>query len=217
MEEVLARLTQLVAGSVRGADGVSLTVTGGGGARTAASTGGLAVALDEQQYASGRGPCLDAARGATVVRVADTARDADYPDFAAAAREHGVRSSLSVGLPARSRVPGALNLYRVDAPVQVDAEGEQLASLFATFAAVALVNAAGSGAQAARTRYLHVAVRNRALIDQATGIVMAQEGCDADRAYDRLVERSRSADRPVLEVAADLVAAVDRTTGERPD
>ena len=210
LDDVLFRLTELVAATVPGADEVSLTVTGSGGPRTAASSGRLAVDLDEHQYAQGTGPCLDAAHEAGVVRVPDTADDARYPDFAAAAHRSGVRSSFSIGLPARSRAAGALNLYRVESPHDVDEEGEKLAELFASFAAVALVNAGRTGADEHRARFLQVAVRNRAVVDRATGVVMARESCDADSAYDLLVARARAEDRPLLEVAAAVVATVDR-------
>ena len=209
LEEVLSRLTELVAATVSGADQVSLTLTGDGGARTAASSGPLAVDLDHVQYRLGSGPCLDAAHDGAVVRVPDTADDIRYPEFAAAAQRAGVRSSFSVGLPGGPRAPGALNLYRVEEPDDVDEEGARLAELFASFAAVALVNAAGPDREH-RVRYVHVAMRNRAVLDQATGVVMARESCDAEQAYDRLVAAARAQDRPLLEVAAAVVADLDR-------
>ena len=210
LEEVLTRLTELVAATVPGADQVSLTVTGPEGARTAASSGPVAVQLDDHQYATGVGPCLDAARAGSVVRVPDTGGDERYPDFAAAAHGHGVRSSFSIGLPARHRAPGALNLYRVETPEDVDEQGARLVELFASFAAVALVNAERSGPAERRARYLHLALRHRAVVDQATGVVMARESCDAATAHDLLVARARAQDRPLLEVAAAVVEDVDR-------
>lgn len=210
LDEVLSRLTELVAASVPGADQVSLTVTGPGAPRTAASSGPLAVDLDHVQYRQGEGPCLDAARGGGVVRVPDTSGDARYPEFAAAAQRSGVRSSFSVGLPGGPLAPGALNLYRVDDPRDVDEEGARLAELFASFAAVALANAEQPGQRDHRARYVHVALRHRAVVDQATGVVMARESCDADEAYDRLVATARRQDRPLLEVAAAVVADLDR-------
>jgi len=210
LAEVLTRLTELVAASVPGADQVSLTVDGPGGPRTAASSGPVALDLDRHQYATGVGPCLDAARGGGVVRVRDTAADARYPGFATAALGRGVRSSFSHGLPSRHRVPGALNLYRVQAPADLDEQGERLVELFAGFASVALVNAERRGPAERDARYLHLAVRHRAVVDQATGVVMVREGCDAARAYDLLVARARALDRPLLEVATAVVEDVER-------
>jgi len=209
LDEVLTRLTELVAATVPGADQVSLTVTGPGGPRTAASSGPVAVDLDHHQYATGDGPCLDAARTGGVVRVPDTAAEQHYADFAAAAHERGVRSSFSLGLPARRRSPGALNLYRVQTPDDVDEQGEELVGLFASFAAVALVNAESSGPAERRTRYLHLALRHRAVVDQATGIVMVRERCDATRAYELLAARARAQDRPLLAVATAVVEGVE--------
>jgi len=210
LEEVLTRLTELVAATVPGADQVSLTVTGAEGPWTAASSGPVAVELDHHQYAAGTGPCLDAARAGRVVRVPDTSADAHYPRFAAAAQARGVRSSFSLGLPARRRAPGALNLYRVETSRDVDEQGEKLVELFASFAAVALVNAERSGPAERRARYLRLALRHRAVVDQATGILMAREACDAAHAYDLLVARARVQDRPLLAVATAIVEDVDR-------
>jgi len=210
LEEVLTRLTELVAATVPGADQVSLTVVGPEGAWTAASSGPVAVELDHHQYATGVGPCLDAASDGGVVRVKDTAADEQYPAFAAAAHGRGVRSSFSIGLPARRRAPGALNLYRVQTPEDLDEQSERLVELFASFAAVALVNAGPAGPAEHRARYLRLALHHRAVVDQATGVVMAREACDATTARQLLVARARAQDRPLLEVAAAVVEDVDR-------
>ena len=62
---------------------------------TVASTGALARRVDEHQYATRTGPCLDALRRGNTVRVDSYASATEWPDFAPAARREGVRSSLS--------------------------------------------------------------------------------------------------------------------------
>ena len=76
--------------------GITMLVEGR--ARTEAFTEATAVAIDTRQYESGRGPCLEAFATQQVVRIDDTAREDRWPEFAAAAADHGVRSTLSLPL-----------------------------------------------------------------------------------------------------------------------
>jgi len=58
---------------------------------------------------------------------------------------------------------------------------------------------------------LKQALEARAMIEQAKGMLMAQHGCSADRAFELLVAMSQAEQRKVREIAAEIVA-----TG-RPD
>lgn len=64
--------------------------------------------IDEAQYDTGRGPCLDAFRTGHVYRIDSTADDERLPDFARDAAAHGITATLSV--VARGETLGALNL-----------------------------------------------------------------------------------------------------------
>lgn len=57
---------------------------------------------------------------------------------------------------------------------------------------------------------LRQAMRTRAVIEQAKGIVMATRACCADDAFDVLVAQSQHENRKLHEVAADLVASQHR-------
>ena len=52
---------------------------------------------------------------------------------------------------------------------------------------------------------LRTALTSRATIDQAKGIVMAQEACDEDTAFQVLVQKSKDSNVPLREVARALV------------
>ncbi len=71
LEGVLDRIAHLARRSIPGADQVSVTLLRGGGARTAAFTGDLAVRLDESQYQVGHGPCLAAAASGVTFSLPD--------------------------------------------------------------------------------------------------------------------------------------------------
>ena len=54
------------------------------------------------------------------------------------------------------------------------------------------------------------AMRSRALIEQAKGVLVAQEQVSPDRAFELLVARSQSANRKLRDVAAAVVEAAGR-------
>ncbi|MCW2523332.1 MAG: transcriptional regulator containing AAA-type ATPase, and binding domain, partial [Frankiales bacterium] len=57
---------------------------------------------------------------------------------------------------------------------------------------------------------------NRAVIDQALGILMSRSGCTSDEAFGKLVESSQSQNRKVSSVAQNLVdEAVRRARARR--
>src|SRR3954454_9004955 len=80
---------------------------------TVASTGQLAVALDERQYERGHGPCLHAARTGELTEIADTRTDRRWPAYTPRAAERVYLSSLSMpqAVHEDGQVSGALNIY----------------------------------------------------------------------------------------------------------
>src|SRR5207248_11768935 len=101
LAEILQRTVDLVGAVIAEDVEVSVTLIEGDEATTPAATAGLAMTLDEAQYAHGYGPCLDSARAGQLVRVEDMVEESRWPEFAAAARDNGVGCSLSVPLPAQ--------------------------------------------------------------------------------------------------------------------
>jgi GAF domain-containing protein len=157
LDDLLHRMAELAKRTVPGAAEVSVTLSRGKGAYTAAFTGGLALGLDERQYEQGHGPCLDAlASGGTLV-LNDLTSEARWPDFAALALAAGCLSCLSVGLPVHASAAGALNLYATE-PHAFDEDAVTVAQTFAGYAAVALANAHLHNAQAGLADLLRTAM-----------------------------------------------------------
>ena len=65
-------------------------------------------------------------------------------------------------------------------------------------------------AQEKRNDQLTAALSSRTVIDQAIGVLMAQERCSAERAFDLLRQHSQNTNRKLRDVAAALVAEVSR-------
>jgi GAF domain-containing protein len=203
LDSILDRVANLARAVVTTADEVSVTLVTNGHPQTAASTGALATAMDQTQYEEGDGPCLTAARVKEVVSVPD-ATSAAWPMFAAAARERGVGSSLSVGLPVKEQVIGALNMYAKSANA-FDERSVELAQTFAGHAAVALANASLYATATQLAEQMAEAMRSRAVIEQAKGILMAQRQCTADEAFEFLTQASQRANKKLRDIAAAIV------------
>src|ERR671911_2193122 len=131
----LRQVAQVTRNALTDIDEVSVTLLDGVKARTVVFTGQLAVELDERQYQSGQGPCLDAAKTGDTI-VVDTDDPANpYPEFSRAAQRAGIHHSVSVGLPIPDRIVGALNLYAATRhPIRDDTVN--LAEAFAQYAGV---------------------------------------------------------------------------------
>lgn len=209
---VLSRVATLARQTLAGVAEVSVTLVDGGRPSTAAFTGELALLLDESQYDEGFGPCLDVAQSSGAVHVADMRTEQRWPAFTALAVRHGVLSSLSLALPIQDSVVGALNVYATTADA-FDEATVALAATFADYAAVAVANAHLTVTTAALADNLRLAMETRSVIEQAKGILMAQQRCTAERAFEVLTKLSQHANRKLRDVAADVVASVLRTPG----
>ena len=209
LNAVLKTIADLAKRTLPGASDVSVTLVRNRAAHTAAFTGDLALDLDESQYESGYGPCLDASAAAMTVSVPDMAGESRWPKWTARAIERGVGSSLSIGLPVQDAVAGALNIYSTK-PDAFDNDAVLLAQTFSGYAAVALANAHLYDATATLAQQLQAAMESRAVIEQAKGIIMGDRHCSADEAFAILSKLSQDTNRKVRDVAAMLVDEAKR-------
>lgn len=211
LSAVLGRVAALARDTIAGASAVGVTLLQAGVPGTAAYVGEVAYHLDERQYASGFGPCLDAARNQTVNVITNTAGDARWPVFAAAAAEAGVRSTLSVGIPIRDTVTGCLNIYGLE-PDAFDDDAVAMGRTFAGYAAVALANAHLYETTSALAEQMAEAMRSRAVIEQAKGILIAQQRIDPEAAFEVLSRASQVGNRKLRDLAQRIVdGAQDRS------
>ncbi len=89
LDVIAARVAETAVAAIPHADAVSITVLSWPDARTAASTHEQALELDHQQYASGRGPCLEAAWQRMPVRAVIGEEYLRWPEFVEAAQRAG--------------------------------------------------------------------------------------------------------------------------------
>jgi GAF domain-containing protein len=194
VEGTLQAIVQAATGTVPGAEHASISAIGKRReVRTRAATGMLARAVDQAQYDTGQGPCLDALYEHRTVRLADLGTERRWPKFAARAREVGAASMLAIQLYVHSEDLGALNLHSTHRDAFSD-ESEQVGLLFAAHTAVAL-----AGAQ--NDEHLHTALSHRDIIGQAKGILMERYKISAQDAFRLLVVTSQNTNIKLHEVA----------------
>ncbi|MFD0203336.1 MULTISPECIES: GAF and ANTAR domain-containing protein [Saccharothrix] len=184
VESTLAAIVKAAVDHVPGAQyaGIAL-VERGRKVRTVAPTGDVVATIDEVQFRTGQGPCLDAIAEHRVFRTGDLIAEDRWPAFTPEAAATGLRSMLSYRLFVSDTTLGALNLYsraRDAFGDQADDDGR----LFAAHAAIAL---AGAQTEA----QLHLAIESRDVIGMAKGILMHRHDIDAVQAFRMLVESSQ--------------------------
>jgi GAF domain-containing protein len=209
LEDVLQQLVDVAKDALPGVDEVSTTLVRGEKAWTAAFTGQLALDADEMQYEHGYGPCMDAGRTGTVLMIDDTREEVRWPDYTAHVAKHGVLSSLSVPLPIQTDVIGALNCY-ARTPSAFPPKAVEIAQELAGHVAVAVGNAIAYSEATTLVEQMRRAMASRSVIDQAMGVVMAQNRCDAEAAFAILIKASQNRNVKLRDIARSTVAAVSR-------
>jgi GAF domain-containing protein len=198
LEHTLGAIVLSAADTVPGADEASITaVSRRRAVQTLAATGALPRAVDQAQYETGQGPCLDSLYEHQTLRLPDICAEPRWPDFCARASQLGVRSMLAVQLYVEGDNLGALNLHSRQLDAFSD-ESEQVALMFAAHAAIAM-----AGAQA--QEHMQTAVNSRDLIGQAKGILIERYKISGQEAFRLLVVASQTTNIKLYDVAEYLV------------
>jgi ANTAR domain/GAF domain len=207
--DVLEQLVHATQRLVPGADLVSITLrTPDGAFHTPVETAPLATELDQVQYRTGEGPCVEAARasGPGYVRCDDLAHEPAWPTFGPVAAGYGYTSVLSTTLLPDIRLPrlsGALNIY-AQRPGALHGQAAETALLLATHASLALASTQAVVLGQLRAAQLHEALASRDVIGQAKGILMHRRGISADQAFDLLRRTSQHMNVKLAELAETL-------------
>lgn len=204
LTDVLTRVAELAVQAIPGADGAGLTLLEKGHHDTIVASAPFVTEVDAIQYSIAEGPCITAAAQARTMRSGSLATDPLWPRFGPRVERLGVHSALSLPLRIAGGVLGAMNVY-AHAPDAFDDRAARLGELFAVPAAIAVQNAQVL-AQAKRLAVqLQTALTNRAVIDQAIGILISRIGCGPEEAFDRLRRISQTENQKLHTVAQAVV------------
>lgn len=204
LEATLQHVADLAVAAVPGAAGAGVTTRDAGRPVTTAATGDVVREVDQLQYDADEGPCLHAFANARTVVSEEVGDDDRYPTFGPKAAQAGVHAVLAVPLQVGDECTGVLNLYGTS-PGPFSATSVEIAQLFSRPAAVALENARLAVESRALVDQLEKAMRSRAVIDQAIGVLVAQRHCSPEEALNGLRAASQRANVRVSELARRIV------------
>ena len=212
MLDTLTRVSELARSALGTSEQVGITLVVDGRPGTYVFTDPEISEVDQAQYNTGDGPCLEAYDTGEPVLIPATRTSAEHRHFCAVAADHGILSVASFPLGTTGGRIGAMNHYAHVEHAFGPAELE-LGQRFAEQASYLLVNAQAYWDARTLGENLQLALQSRAEIEQAKGIIMGRTGLDADGAFGLLREQSQAENRKLRDIAEEIV----RNTTTRPD
>jgi hypothetical protein len=170
------------------------------------TTDAVSAVIEQLQYDLGEGPCVDAYNLARPILEPDLARPETprWVAFTAPAVAAGARAVFGFPLRLGAVRLGAMNLYR-DRPGPLDGEQHADALVMADVAAEAVLMLQADAPPGEVAAELEVGADFRYVVHQAAGMVAAQLGVSIGQALIRLRAYAFGNDRPLTDVAGDVV------------
>ena len=199
----IAGIAEAAVVSVPGCDAASVALSVEGRSATAAATARVALELDLAQYDSDDGPCLTAFRTIETLRLDVVEAGDAFPHFARVAGERGVLGVLSLPAVWGSEVVATLNLYSRRGPF--DETAVSVGTVLAAQVAIAVSRSPEFAAARATVEQAQRDVEDRANVEVATGLLMANQGCSAEQAAGLLRQAAGQEARTILEIALRIL------------
>ncbi len=209
-----------VCAEVTGMSGAGIMIMSGDVPQGSLCTTDAVSALIEQlQYTLGEGPCVDASKQECPVLEPDLVhpRSVRWVAFSAPAIEAGARAVFGFPLQVGAVRIGALNLYR-DRPGPLSDDQHADALVAADVAAQVILMLQADAPEGEIAAELETGADFKYVVHQAAGMVAAQLNVDLGQALVRLRAFAIGNDRPLTEVAEDVVARrlrFDGRSGEK--
>jgi len=188
----------------------SITLRHHGATVRAASSSTRAAVCDQAEARSEDGPCVVAMSGLQVVLVPDVSTEARWPAWSQAARREGFASVVAVPAAANPVTAVALNLY-LEADRAWSERDTTRALTHAKAIAADVHDRVTNGASSPVSPTADEAGDPRALaavVDQAVGVLMHANGCDARGAHALLELVAARDGTDVTDVADALITAI---------
>jgi transcriptional regulator with GAF, ATPase, and Fis domain len=202
--DVLSEVSVICQAAFREPVAVSIAVGSPASPTMVATASKLAQLLDGAQMIAGEGPSHLAWTDGNTVHTRSLHADERWPRLALRVADSAVCAAVCAPIESNGSVVGTLNVYSV-APELVDDTALETASLLAGGIAAIVHGAQVKEELEMVAAQLQTALKSRATIDQAKGVLMARHGCSAEKAFELLAEASSSANVKLREVAARLV------------
>jgi hypothetical protein len=173
--------------------------------------------LEELQFTLGEGPCMEAFSTGRPVLVPDLSDGyrRRWPLYASAAQDLGIRAVFAFPIQAGGSRLGVLDVFRDQAGVLTSEQVGQAITL-ADIALVVILDGQQAAPPGAIPRGFDQAPGFRAEIAQAQGMIMVQLGVSLTEALVRLRAYAYAENRPISDVARDVVNRRLRFDGDSP-
>jgi GAF domain-containing protein len=169
--------------------------------------------LEELQIRHQQGPCISAFDDKEMVRAEDLIHDDRWPDFSPHAVARGVKAVLASPIPYNQDAVGVVVVVS-DQTRPWSAEAELGLLAFTDLAALLIATMMMGEQQTALAVQLQGALNSRAIIEQAKGVLIGQQGLSARAAYTQLRAQARAERRKLAIVAAEVVKSAVRDDRE---
>ena len=204
--DVLHNLTGEMA-EVLDLTGAGVTLVHAGRQRFVTAAVEAIATLERVQETFQKGPCIDAVASAGPVAVPDiNAGDANmrWPDYTMAAKTAGIQAVAGIPMLAEGEAIGAVNLYDSE-PRTWSAEDLRVATIFASIATGYLAHASAARQQQRTAEQLQQALDTRLVIEQAKGVLAAQQETTVDDAFQTLRTYARAHNARIHDVSRAVV------------
>jgi GAF domain-containing protein len=206
--EALDVIVANAATTLPGIDHVGISrASADGSLETVAASDELVREFEALERKHGEGPCMYAALEESVLRSVPARFEQRWPAYIADALQLGLKAQIGMRLHTDDHEMAALNLYSTSTE-ELDPEVEDLAELFAAYAAIALGRSMAEG-------HLNSALVTRRVIGQATGIIMARFRVTDERAFSYLVRLSNTQNLKLRDVATRIVGEANDEAADR--
>jgi GAF domain-containing protein len=213
LSESLHQVSELATVALPQTDHVGITMMVDGKLTTSIFTHPEVPEIDQAQYRTGEGPCVDAYKEGVPYIIESTREPGRWQAFRDSAERHGVLSTLSLPMVTHDGTIGAMNLY-AESENAYESDDERVGLLFASQAAFLLANAQAYWDARTLSENLEQAMESRATIEQAKGIIMSSMGRSADEAMQVLIRQSQDQNIKLRELAAELVRNASRDSSD---
>lgn len=212
-EENASRAVQSLAyvlrDSVPNSAGAGASIINSRGRReSAGATDPVVLRADKLQYELGQGPCLSAWAEQRAIIIQDTSQETRWPKWTAAVAGLPLRSVLSAPLTTDGRRIGALKVYS-PSPLVFDDHSVFMIERLAGPAAAILGHVRDREASHQLSSQLTEALTNRDMIAKAQGVLIERMKISSPEALAVMLAASRDEEKPLHEVARDIVHRMD--------
>ena len=167
----------------------------------------LARSLDQLEDKFKQGPNLTAMAEQRTVHAPDLTGDERWPRLARSATERGIRSCLSIPLDVEGPSRAVISLTAVTSDA-FSPNDVYAAEAFVEQASKMLRSALRITELTESVQDLYAALEHRTVIDTALGVVMGQNQCDHDTAFNILRRAASSRNVTLRDLAASVVGSV---------